>query len=143
MRWDRGGKMENLTKKTEEELEAIIRRAENTNVSGSLFQRAKIEIELRDRKKSENIADTIKIGELLDKRIKRGRESWNFFYFSFGVPLAISAFVIKILPIAWIYQLIIFVFFLIFLIWLCFINAWWQNKLIGLKISLEDTWKKL
>lgn len=42
--------MEDLTKKTEEELETIIRRAENADVSGSLFQRAKIELELRDRK---------------------------------------------------------------------------------------------
>lgn len=39
-----------LASKSDEELEAIIRRAENTNVPGSLFQRAKIELELRDRR---------------------------------------------------------------------------------------------
>lgn len=42
--------LNNLASKSDEELEAIIRRAENTNVPGSLFQRAKIELELRDRK---------------------------------------------------------------------------------------------
>jgi len=40
-----------LTKKSEEELLAIIRRAENTNVAGSLYQRASKELELRDRDK--------------------------------------------------------------------------------------------
>lgn len=43
--------MEDLTSKTDEELEAIIRRAENTDVPGSLYQRAKVELELRDRKR--------------------------------------------------------------------------------------------
>jgi len=41
----------NLENKSNKELEAIIRRAENTNVPGSLFQRAKIELDLRDRKR--------------------------------------------------------------------------------------------
>ena len=42
--------LNNLASKSDEELEAIIRRAENTNIPGSLFQRAKTELELRDRK---------------------------------------------------------------------------------------------
>lgn len=41
----------NLENKSDEDLEVIIRRAENTNVPSSLFQRAKIELELRDRKR--------------------------------------------------------------------------------------------
>src|SRR3989338_1183668 len=38
-----------LQNKSDEDLEAIIRRAENTNVPGSLFQRVEIELDLRDR----------------------------------------------------------------------------------------------
>lgn len=44
--------MNDLTQKTDEEIESIIRRAENTSTPGSLFQRAKIELELRDRKRA-------------------------------------------------------------------------------------------
>ena len=45
--------MDNLTTKTDKELEVIIRRAENIDISGSLFQRAKIELKLRDRKQKQ------------------------------------------------------------------------------------------
>ncbi len=51
--------LNNIADKSYEELEAIIRRAENTNVSGSLFQRAKIELEIRDRKRSRENHTTI------------------------------------------------------------------------------------
>lgn len=46
-----GNEEKDLINKSDEELEAIIRRAENTHISGSLFQRAKIELELRDRRR--------------------------------------------------------------------------------------------
>jgi hypothetical protein len=44
--------MTEMQHKTEDELQEIIRRAENTNISGSQFQLAKIELELRDRTKN-------------------------------------------------------------------------------------------
>lgn len=49
--------MDDLITKTDDELEAIIRRAENTHISGSLFQRAKIELDLRDRKRKNGVPD--------------------------------------------------------------------------------------
>lgn len=45
--------LDDLTIKTDKELEVIIRRMENPNVPGSLHQRAKMELELRDRKRSQ------------------------------------------------------------------------------------------
>lgn len=42
--------LNSLANKSDEELEVIIRRAENTNIPGSLFQRAENELKLRDRK---------------------------------------------------------------------------------------------
>lgn len=44
--------LNDLVSKSDDELEAIIRRAENTDVAGSLFQRARLELEMRDRKRS-------------------------------------------------------------------------------------------
>ncbi|MFA6475788.1 MAG: hypothetical protein WCV68_00055 [Candidatus Paceibacterota bacterium] len=43
--------MDDLTTKTDEELLAIIRRCENSNVPGILYQRASQELSLRDRDK--------------------------------------------------------------------------------------------
>ncbi|MDP3726238.1 MAG: hypothetical protein Q8R36_03515 [bacterium] len=48
--------IDNLKNKSDEHLEEIIRRAENTNIPGSLFQRAKIELEIRDRRRG-NVQD--------------------------------------------------------------------------------------
>ena len=45
---------DDLVNKTDDELEVIMRRAENTNIPGSLFQRAKIELELRNQKKEDS-----------------------------------------------------------------------------------------
>ena len=80
----------------------------------------------------------------LGKKIKRGKESWNFFYWIFGVLIAVVISIIVILPINnWVYKIIIITISLFFLIWICLISAWWQNKLIGLKNKLENTWKSL
>ena len=45
-----GNELNDLVNKSDEELEVIIRRAENTNIPGSLFQRADNELKLRDRR---------------------------------------------------------------------------------------------
>lgn len=137
--------MEDLTKKTNEELEAIIRRVENTNISGSLFQRAKIELDIRDRKPKNdiNFIETMRINDSLEKKIKRGKESWNFFWIIFSVILAVAIFIISILPLSWIVKILILAVVLATLAYFCFLSVWWQNKLIGLKNFLENSWKKL
>jgi len=79
----------------------------------------------------------------LDKRIKRGKESWDFIYLVFAILLAIVTFIISILPISWQFKVIIFFITFVTLILLCLFNAWFQNKLIGLKIKFENSWKKI
>ena len=82
--------------------------------------------------------------DTLDKKIKRGKESWNFFHLILAILIAIVGFVIGILPINnWIYKLLIFSISLLILIWICWISTWWQNKLVGLKTKLEETWRKI
>jgi hypothetical protein len=44
-----------LKNMSDEDLEVILRRGENMNVPGSLFQLAKLEIELRDRKRTDEL----------------------------------------------------------------------------------------
>lgn len=124
-----------LITKTNKELEIIISRAENTNVSGSLFQRAKIELELRDRK--------IFNQSMFEKRIKRGKESWDFIYLVLGIFLAIEASIISIIPLEWKIKTLLLIVAFIVTGWLCLSNSWFQNILIGLKIKIEETWRKL
>lgn len=88
--------------------------------------------------------ETLKIQDTFEKKMKRGRESWHFFYLVFATIVAVISFVIAILPIEnWIFKVLFFLISLGILIWICLISAWWQNKLIGLKIKLEESWKKL
>ena len=79
----------------------------------------------------------------LEKRIKRGKESWTFIYFVFGVLFALATFIISIISVNWIYKTVVFVVTFFILIYLCLCNVWFQNKLIGLKIKLEETWRKI
>jgi len=79
----------------------------------------------------------------LEKRIKRGKESWSFIYFVFGILLALGFTFINILPIRWNYKITIFIVGTPVLIYLCLFNTWFQNKLIGLKNKLEETWRKI
>lgn len=136
---------DDLASKTEEELEVIVRRAENTNIPGSLFQRAKIELELRDRKEkvSHDLVEAVKIRDTVEKRVKRGKESWNFFWLVFGILLASVIFIISIFPLEWTLKILVFIVSLVVLGWMCLVSAWCQNKLIGLKGWLEENWKKL
>lgn len=83
------------------------------------------------------------IRDTLDKRVKRGQESWNFFYMVFAVLLGISSFIVSILSFEWYYKMIILLPLFWFSFWACLKNAWCQNKLIGLKIFLENKWNKI
>jgi len=79
----------------------------------------------------------------LETKIKRGEKSWNFIYILYGLTLAIITFFISILPLDWIHKLIIFVVTVPILTWLFLFNAWFQNKIIGFKIKIEETWRKI
>lgn len=79
----------------------------------------------------------------IDKKIKRGKESWNFFYSILGLLLAIASIIISFMPFDLFYKSMVFIAILLFLILICLLNSWWQNKLVGLKIKLEDGWKKI
>jgi len=86
---------------------------------------------------------TIKTFVTMEKRIKRGKESWAFIYCVFGILLALTLFFISILPIVRHYKIITSIVVISVLIYLCLFNVWFQNKLIGFKIKLEETWRKI
>ncbi|MCM8774518.1 MAG: hypothetical protein NC820_07290 [Candidatus Omnitrophica bacterium] len=61
----------------------------------------------------------------------------------YGLILAIIIFFVSILPVCWYHKLIVFGIFLSILTLLFLFNAWFQNKIVELKIKLENTWRKI
>jgi len=74
-------------------------------------------------------------------QIKRGKESWLLFTIAYGVLLTISIGIIDILPIYWIFKLVLIILAGIFLYWLCF-KTKFRNKIVGLKKKSMDKIEK-
>jgi len=81
--------------------------------------------------------------DFLEIKVKRGRENWSFIYTIFAILLAVVIFVVSVLEIGRVAKIIVGFFVVIFVTYLCLWNATFQNKLIGLKIRLEENWKRL
>lgn len=81
--------------------------------------------------------------DFLEKRVKRGKESWGFIYSIYGILLAAETFIISIIPQSWVIKVVIFIATFFFSTWLCMFNPWFQNKLVGLKTEIEERWRKL
>ena len=79
----------------------------------------------------------------LEKRVKRGEGSWSFFWIVYAILLAVTLSIISVIPFTWYWKLAAIILSFLLLGWLCLINAWFQNKIIGLKIKLQDTWRKI
>lgn len=92
---------------------------------------------------TKKLTDSVRITDKVERRIKRGKDSWTFFYFVLGILLAVGLFFINILAINLCCKIMISIIMLAVLIHLCLFSAWFQNKLVGVKMRLEDTWKKL
>ena len=82
-----------------------------------------------------NLPATIRPKPTLGRRIKRGKESWNFIRWIFAIVLSV---IISILPIYWLYKFFIF----LVLFWLFFFNTNFQKWIIKLKTKIED-WRKI
>ncbi len=79
----------------------------------------------------------------VEKKIKRGESSWVFFYAALSIFLIPTTFIIEVIPTHWIIKIVLFVLSFSILFHLCIVNAWFQNKLIGWKSQIENTFKKI
>ena len=79
----------------------------------------------------------------MDIQIKRGGESWSFLYILFGILLTIDTFFLSIINIDLTSKILAFIGTFLLLVWTVLINARAQNKIIGLKIKLEEKYKRL
>ena len=79
----------------------------------------------------------------LQKRVKRGEQSWSFIWIVYAILLAVTLSIISATPFTWFWKILVLISSVFLLSWLCLLNGWFQNKIMGLKIKLEDTWRKI
>lgn len=72
-------------------------------------------------------------------KIKRGPESWMYIYTTLGFTLTIEGTIFSILPFCWLYRLLVLFVVFLLTIYLFLKSGWLQNKLILLKIKMENS----
>jgi hypothetical protein len=71
-------------------------------------------------------------GGNVEFRLKRGEASWAYFPLAYSILLTISIGIISVLEICYIYKILFIIVDSIALFYLCFFNAWFRNKIVGL-----------
>ncbi|MGB8744044.1 MAG: hypothetical protein WCD52_28465 [Xanthobacteraceae bacterium] len=74
---------------------------------------------------------------IVDAKVKRGPESWNYVYVTLGFVVAIGGKVISMLPFG-AFNIFVYVLFAAGAIYLFLFNGRFQNKLIGIKSAYEN-----
>jgi hypothetical protein len=75
-----------------------------------------------------------------DPFVKRGPNSWNYFYIALGFALSIWGTIIQMVDVLrFPCNVLLYVVTGAGLVWLFLFNGWFQNKLIGWKNSYENT----
>lgn len=74
----------------------------------------------------------------IETKVKRGQNSWQFIWSFFGILLGLIIAIILYLPFSRVFNLIFLFIALVSLVYLCLLNGWGQNKIIELKIWIED-----
>lgn len=80
----------------------------------------------------------IKEGSRSFGKVKRGQESWNNLYLAYGIILVIINQIIDTSDEFKGYKVAIMLFNSIAILYLCFYNSWFRNKLIGFFIKSKD-----
>ena len=80
-----------------------------------------------------------RMSDRVEAQVRRGEESWSYFYTLLGFGLTIETGVIAmIVPLRWPWNLITLALVGAITVYLFLDNGWFQNKLIGLKNHYED-----
>ncbi len=74
----------------------------------------------------------------LKLRVKRGEKSWNYFVTSFGILSGLAFAIVALLDIGWRYKVILVIISVILIFYLCFINDWSKNKIVGMMTKLQE-----
>lgn len=75
---------------------------------------------------------------MVEIKIKRGEQSWNYFQITFFIVLTVILAIISFLNIKVLYKIILTILSVIILFRLCFFNNWLRNKIVGLMIKSKE-----
>lgn len=75
---------------------------------------------------------------MVEIKIKRGEQSWNYFQITFFILLTVILGIISFLNIKVLYKIILTILSVIILVRLCFFNNWVRNKIVGLMIKSKE-----
>jgi len=64
--------------------------------------------------------------------VKRGKESWSYFYLTYGIASVIMMQIISVSDSLKNYKVVISVVNLGLLLYMCFFNGWFRNKIVGI-----------
>ena len=79
-----------------------------------------------------------KVTESVSVKVRRGETSWSYLYTFLGFALTVETGVMGLItPLVWPWNLLTLVGVAALTIYLVLDNAWFQNKLIGLKTRYE------
>jgi hypothetical protein len=75
----------------------------------------------------------------LEATVKRGGESWTYFYVALGFALSIEGTVVGMIqPLAFPWNLVAYLVVGAVTFWLVLFNGWFQNKLVRWKNAYEQ-----
>jgi hypothetical protein len=81
----------------------------------------------------------MKMTDSVQMTVKRGPDSWNYFYVTLGFALTIEGTIVgMITPLLFPWNIIAYAAVGAATIWLFIDNRWLQNKLVGLKMRYEN-----
>jgi hypothetical protein len=89
----------------------------------------------------ETITETVHASVTFEAGVRRGPESWNYFYMVGGVALAILLAIIPVLDIPWWARVIYLVCAAVFVVGVIISSGWLHNMLIGLKNRYEGKFR--
>ena len=82
--------------------------------------------------------DNVEINEVVDAKVQRGQDSWNFIYIVLGFALSIEATIVGMTPLRFPWNIILYVVIWFVTFQSSINNGSFHNKLLGWKNSYES-----
>lgn len=95
------------------------------------------------KKEIKELSENLKMSDKLEIQVKRGDKSWNYFVIVCNILLVLVIAIISVLSIEWLYKVVLILISSVFIFWLCFFNAWFRNKIVGIMSKSQEKVEKL
>jgi hypothetical protein len=87
------------------------------------------------------ILDKVSMSDSVQTSIKRSKDSWNYIYIALGFTLSIEGTIVSMSPLLWPCNVLLYLLLSLVTILIFLESGWFQNKLIGFKIMVEEKFR--